>query len=207
MSAIPITTETQPSRFSTGLTGLFFFLLSETFFFGSLFFSYFYFAFFSRPWNPPAPVQEIDVTLATINTVVLLSSGVTMHIGHLAIQKGNRQRMKLMLLITIILGVAFLSGQAWEYIHLRVLVDGMSQQALLSSGVFPQFFFTMTGFHGLHVTGGVLFLIYVYWRALKGQFSQQRHLGVETCAYYWHFVDVVWVFLYAVLYLPFNHWF
>ena len=175
----------------TGMMGMFIFLSSEVMFFGTLFAVYFY-MFGSHPQWPPIGTRGVPAfPLPTVNTVVLLSSGVTMHIGHMAIQRGNRQQLILWLIITILLGAAFEIGQAYEFLTAHIT---------FTTNHFTSAFFTMTGFHGGHVLGGIVFLCLILGRTLSGHFDQDHHVGVAACAIYWHFVDLVWVFLYIVLY-------
>ncbi|MGH7903633.1 MAG: cytochrome c oxidase subunit 3 [Candidatus Dormibacteraceae bacterium] len=175
-----------------GMMGMFIFLASEVMFFGSLFAMYFYMYGSHLNW-PPSGTRAVEVfPLPTINTVVLITSGVTMHISHTAIQRGNRRRYMIWLLVTIILGAAFECGQALEF---------TTANFNLTSNQFSSAFFTMTGFHGLHVFGGLVFLCLVLFRSVRGQFNQEHHVGVAACAIYWHFVDLVWVFLFTILYI------
>jgi cytochrome c oxidase subunit 3 len=97
-----------------------------------------------------------------------------------------------LLITTILLGAGFEFGQAWEYLHAHIHFSGLNQ--------FSSAFFTMTGFHGAHVLGGLVFLALILARALRGQFDSQHHVGVAAATLYWHFVDVVWVFLFSILY-------
>jgi cytochrome c oxidase subunit 3 len=109
-----------------------------------------------------------------------------------AIKRGDRSGLIRWLAPTIILGVWFISGQLYEYTKLGFLPD---------NSIFTAVFFTLTGFHGAHVTGGILMNTYVFIRALKGQFSARRHLAVEAASIYWHFVDVVWIGLFTIIYI------
>ncbi|HEX6488797.1 MAG TPA: cytochrome c oxidase subunit 3 [Candidatus Dormibacteraeota bacterium] len=175
----------------TGMMGMFIFLSSEVMFFGSLFAMYFYMTGSHVNWPPIGTRGVPAFPLPTVNTVVLLSSGVTMHIGHMAIQRGRRDQLILWLIITILLGAAFEAGQAYEFLTAHIS---------FTTNHFASAFFTMTGFHGGHVMGGLIFLCLILGRTLAGQFDAQHHIGVAACAIYWHFVDAVWVFLYLVLY-------
>ena len=143
---------------------MYIFLASEIMFFGSLFATYFYLASSHTHWPPGGftPVEPIPVP--AVNTVVLLSSGVTMHISHLAIQAGNRRRFISWLVVTIVLGTGFEIGQVYEFLRAEVF-------RTFTANEFATAFFTMTGFHGLHVLGGLIFLVIVLARALGGQFS------------------------------------
>ena len=136
--------------------------------------------------------------------IVLLSSGATCHVAHLAIQRGNRPRFLGWMVATIVLGFGFEIGQAYEFIEKLApswIGADPSQAMAFNANAFASAFFTMTGFHGLHVLGGLVILCILLWRFQKGQFSARHHVGIAAGAIYWHFVDVVWVFLFAVLYL------
>ena len=133
--------------------------------------------------------------LPTINTALLLSSGVTLTIAHHALQGGNRSRTIAFMWVTVLLGVTFIGVQAYEYSH------AYSELNLkLSSGAYGSTFFMLTGFHGFHVFIGMLMLLFITLRLQKGHFTPQRHFGFEGAAWYWHFVDVVWLGLYTLVY-------
>ena len=127
---------------------------------------------------------------------MLLSSGVTCHFAADAIAHDNRRRFFILQIATIILGLGFEGGQAFEFI--AAYGRGLT---LTGYNHFASAFFTMTGFHGLHVLGGLVLLTLILYRAAKGQFSSQHHVGVAAVTLYWHFVDVVWIFLFGILYL------
>ena len=133
--------------------------------------------------------------LPTINTALLLSSGVTLTIAHHALQGGNLSRTIAFMWVTVLLGVTFIGVQAYEYSH------AYSELNLkLSSGAYGSTFFMLTGFHGFHVFIGMLMLLFITLRLQKGHFTPQRHFGFEGAAWYWHFVDVVWLGLYTLVY-------
>jgi cytochrome c oxidase subunit 3 len=183
---------------SNGLVGVMLFLVSEMALFGSLIFMYLYVRRAATLWPPIVPgthhrYEFFDLTLPTINTIVLLSSGVTMHFAYQALRAGNMRRMLTLLILTIILGVGFLSGQAWEYKH---VVD-----VNMTTNIYGATFFMLTGLHGLHVSGGVIFLLIILYRTLRGHFSQQNTMVPHAATLYWHFVDAVWVVLFALFYL------
>ena len=133
--------------------------------------------------------------IPTINTALLLTSGVTLTIAHHALIANNRAKTIFWMWITVALGVAFLGLQAYEYMHAY-----RDLNLKLSSGVFGSTFFMLTGFHGFHVCVGAIMLIVITIRLMKGHFTPQRHFGFEGAAWYWHFVDVVWLGLYVVVY-------
>ena len=191
--------EAQPSRFSAGMWAVILFISSEAFFFGALFTTYFFLRARIPDWEPvfgEKPTWQVDpilgIGLPTINTIELLVSSVTMQIAVNAIKRGDRTALRNWMIPTIVLGVLFLVGQGYEYTKLGFLPR---------DGIFAGVFFTLTGFHGAHVTGGVIFNIIVFYRTLRGQFTARRHLAVEAASIYWHFVDVVWIGLFTTIYI------
>jgi cytochrome c oxidase subunit 3 len=148
----------------------------------------------------PAGTVEPFVTmgpwpLPTINTALLLTSGVTLTIAHHALIANHRAKSILWMWITVVLGATFLCVQAYEYIHAYSDLN-----LKLSSGVFGSTFFMLTGFHGFHVFVGMLMLTFITLRLMKGHFTPESHFGFEGAAWYWHFVDVVWLGLYFLVY-------
>jgi cytochrome c oxidase subunit III len=133
--------------------------------------------------------------LPTVNTALLLTSGVTLTIAHHALIAGNRSKTILWMWITVILGATFLGVQGYEYMHAY-----RDLNLKLSSGAYGSTFFMLTGFHGFHVLVGMLMLLFITIRLMKGHFTPDRHFGFEGAAWYWHFVDVVWLGLYIVVY-------
>ncbi len=176
------------------LLGMILFIASETMFFGGLFGAYFTLRAVTPEWPPPG-TPELDVVLSAVLTGILVLSSVTMQFAVWAVRKGNRPALIRWLAVTITLGAVFLIGQGYEYFHL------LNEGFRLSSSVYGSLFYTMTGFHGLHVFGGVVFLAVLLLRAAGGQFTPTRHDPIEMGSYYWHFVDVVWIGLWATLYL------
>ena len=136
------------------------------------------------PWGLPA-----------INTIILLTSGVTLTIAHHALKADNRKVLTIFLALTFILGFVFMGLQAEEYIHAYQELN-----LTLSSGVYGSTFFMLTGFHGLHVTIGATMLLIIWLRCLKGHFTPKSHFAFEGVAWYWHFVDVVWLGLFIFVY-------
>ena len=133
--------------------------------------------------------------IPAINTLILLSSGATVTWAHWGLLKNNRTRLVLGLFLTVVLGVSFLGLQAYEYHH------AYSELGLtLGAGVYGATFFMLTGFHGFHVTLGTIMLMVVLGRAMKGHFRPDSHFGFEGVAWYWHFVDVVWLLLFVLVY-------
>jgi cytochrome c oxidase subunit 3 len=133
--------------------------------------------------------------LPTINTALLLTSGVTLTIAHHALIAGRRASTILWMWITVALGVVFLGCQAYEYMHAY-----RDLNLKLSSGIYGSTFYMLTGFHGFHVLVGTLMLLVITIRLMKGHFTPERHFGFEGAAWYWHFVDVVWLGLYFIVY-------
>ncbi len=139
------------------------------------------------------PMKAIGIPL--LNTIILVSSGGTLTVAHHALQAGNRGALKLWLFITIVLGFTFLGFQAFEYTH------AYSELNLkLSTGVYGSTFFMLTGFHGFHVTIGAIMLTVMLLRSFRGHFDPQHHFAFEAAAWYWHFVDVVWLLLFILVY-------
>ena len=150
----------------------------------------------ASPANSVEPFQTVGpFWLPTINTALLLTSGVTLTIAHHALQAGHRARTIAFMWMTVILGFVFLCVQGYEYYHLYTDLN-----LKLSSGVFGSTFFLLTGFHGFHVFVGMLMLFFITMRLHAGHFTAERHFGFEGAAWYWHFVDVVWLFLYVLVY-------
>ena len=148
----------------------------------------------------PASIIEPFLTMGpwpipTINTLILLSSGVTVTIAHHALIANHRARAILFMWLTVLLGITFLGFQAYEYIHAYQELN-----LKLTSGVYGSTFFMLTGFHGFHVFVGMLMLLFITIRIMRGHFTPDRHFGFEGAAWYWHFVDVVWLGLYVVVY-------
>ena len=136
------------------------------------------------PWGIPA-----------INTLLLLSSGVTITWAHWGLKKENRRQLVLGLMATVALGVVFLGFQAYEYVHAYQELN-----LKMTTGMYGSTFFMLTGFHGLHVTLGVTMLFVILIRSMKGHFTDENHFAFEAVAWYWHFVDVVWLGLFVLVY-------
>ena len=133
--------------------------------------------------------------LPTINTALLLSSGITLTIAHHALIDGHRSKTISFMWLTVLLGITFLIVQGYEYYHAYTAFN-----LKLSSGIYGSTFYMLTGFHGFHVFVGMLMLLFITLRLQKGHFSPERHFGFEGAAWYWHFVDVVWLGLYILVY-------
>lgn len=150
----------------------------------------------TSPAGTVEPFQTVGpFWLPTINTALLLTSGVTLTFAHHALRAGERAKTIGFMWVTVLLGATFLCVQAYEYHHLYSELN-----LKLSSGVFGSTFYLLTGFHGFHVLVGMLMLLFITLRLQSGHFTAQRHFGFEGAAWYWHFVDVVWLFLYVLVY-------
>ena len=148
----------------------------------------------------PAGIVEAFSTvgpfwLPTINTALLLTSGVTLTIAHHALREGHRAKTISYMWLTVVLGMVFLGVQGYEYFHLYSDLN-----LKLNSGIYGSTFYMLTGFHGFHVFVGMLMLLFITLRLQKGHFTPDRHFGFEGAAWYWHFVDVVWLGLYILVY-------
>jgi cytochrome c oxidase subunit 3 len=205
--------------------GMMWFIFSEVMFFAAFFGALFYARNLSVPWlggegdgaltnyflwkgftpawptNGPAAIGGSFETMGAwgvplLNTLLLLSSGVTITIAHHALRAGNRTQLLIWLAATIVLGALFLNFQAHEYIEAYTRLN-----LTLGSGIYGSTFFMLTGFHGLHVTLGAIMLTVIWFRCLKGHFDRDHHFAFEAVAWYWHFVDVVWLGLFLFVYV------
>jgi cytochrome c oxidase subunit 3 len=184
--------------------GMMMFIASEVMFFVAWFWAYFDAALYPNDpvqfqrtelvgaW-PPKGIQTFDPWhLPLLNTLILLTSGTTVTWAHHALLENDRQGLKQGLWLTVILGLLFTACQAYEYSHAAFGFSGH---------IYGATFFMATGFHGAHVIIGTIFLAVCLFRAYQGQFTPRQHLGFEFAAWYWHFVDVVWLFLFASIYV------
>jgi len=169
------------------------FLGSECLFFGSLIAAYLLYR--DRSVTGPYPSDLFDIPFTSVSAFVLLMSSVSMVLALAAIQRGNIRGMQVWLFTTAILGVLFVSGQAYEFTVFHR--EGLS----LSQNLFGTTFFVLTGFHGAHVTVGVLILLSLFAMSLRGKLTQEKSLNVELAGLYWHFVDIVWIVIFALIYL------
>jgi len=181
---------------NTALLGMLLFIGSELMFFAGLFAAYFNARAAAPAW-PPVGVDFINaVPLPLIVTGILITSSLTMQIAVWRIRKGDRRGMNRALTLTLILGIVFLFLQLYDYNEL-VTEHGFG----INSGVYGTLFYTLTGFHGAHVFGGVVGMTVILLRGVAGQFSARHHVAVEAVSAYWHFVDVVWIGLFTTIYL------
>ena len=180
--------------------GMALFIASEVMFFVGFFWAFFNFALFpehvsgaATPMWPPAGIHTFDpFHLPFLNTMILLLSGCTVTWAHHSLLVGDRRGLVAGLTLTVLLGLSFTACQIVEYSDAPFHFSG--------GGVYPAVFFLATGFHGFHVIVGTLFLLVCLLRARANQFSPERHFGFEAAAWYWHFVDVVWLFLFVAVY-------
>ncbi|MFA7388103.1 MAG: cytochrome c oxidase subunit 3 [Thiohalobacteraceae bacterium] len=204
--------------------GMSWFIFSEVMFFSAFFGALFYTRIYTIPWlagmdpgtnellwpgfeaawpsNGPAEMGgEFTILdpwkIPALNTLLLLTSGVTITFAHWALKKGNRAALVMWMWATVALGVTFLGFQVYEYAQ----AYGEHHNLTLGSGIYGSTFFMLTGFHGFHVTIGAIMLTVITLRCMKGHFSADHHFGFEAVAWYWHFVDVVWLGLFVFVYL------
>jgi len=171
--------------------GMIFFIASEALIFANLIAAYLYLEI-RQPhgWQLPS-----ELWFPLVNTFILLASSFPVHFAGINAVKGNMRNVKIGFFATIIMGAIFLSGQIYEYSGL--FGKNFTPQAT----IFGSSFFTLTGFHGAHVTVGLLFLLIVWLRTLRGDFNAKRHFPIEAAEMYWHFVDGVWVIVFSTVYL------
>ena len=187
---------------SNGMLGFILFLSSEVMFFGGLFAAYFIARADAVSWPPDELLTaqqiadgvklELEILLPAIATGILILSSLTIQWAVWQIQKGNQAGLLWGMFISITLGLIFLTAQMYDYSQLHFGANDT---------IFGTTFYTLTGFHGAHVAGGVLFMFVVLGRSLGGQFTAKDHEAVEACSMYWHFVDVVWIALFTILYI------
>jgi heme/copper-type cytochrome/quinol oxidase subunit 3 len=182
--------EVEGSR-ATGWWGMVLFVVTELALFGSALASYFYLRFQSPTWPPPG-IEKPDLFWGSIATVLLLSSSIPVYLGERSIERGNLRGLQIGLAVAIALAIAFLAIQAHEY---------ASATFSWRDDAYGSLFFTITGLHGLHVIGGILVLAFLELRAARRTVDAEHHLAVTTGALYWHFVDVVWIVIFPVVYL------
>ena len=182
---------------SNPILGMLLFITSEVMFFSGLFAAYFSTRAQDKgtvPWDQWQGLLN-PLSLILLATVILITSSFTCQFAVWAIQRGDRKGFIRNIAITFVLGITFLLMQAYDYSLL--FGDGLT----MASSMFGTTYFTLTGFHGAHVFGGVLMLGVILYRGMAGQFSAKHHDAVEAVSFYWHFVDVVWIILFSVLYL------
>ena len=170
------------------------FLGSEIMFFTALIGAYIILRV-AHPSSFKAPGEVLAVSITAVNTFLLICSSVTMVKAFASVQDGNIAGLRKWLIATVIIGASFVGIQAYEYQHL------IEKGFVPSEGLYGSTFYTMTGFHGFHVTVGVICLIFVTLRSFQGRYTAKDHRGVEVVGLYWHFVDLVWIILFTIVYL------
>ncbi len=181
----------QSSRVEAGMLGMFLFIASEIMLFGSFFTAYFFVRVAAgTPW--PTPPFQLPVFIALINTCILVTSSFTIHWATQSIKRGNRAGLQAGLVLTFLMGLTFLITQMIEYARV-----GFAPH----DGAFGTIFYTLTGLHGAHVFVGLSILFFMTVRAFRGHFTAESHHGVEIGGIYWHFVDGMWIVVYATVYL------
>jgi cytochrome c oxidase subunit 3 len=202
--------ETMQQQKEASTLGMWLFLVTEVLFFGGLFFAYLIY----RMWYFDAFAEasrDLDITLGGFNTVVLILSSLTMALGVRAAQTNERRNTVFWLVLTILLGLVFLVVKGFEYQHKFEVghVPGPNFHSdsvwAAQEQIFFSLYFTMTGLHALHMVIGVVMMSIITWMAYKGRFDSTYYTPVEMAGLYWHFVDLVWIYLFPLLYLVERH--
>jgi len=188
---------------SNVILGMLLFITSEIMFFAGLFAAYFSLRASAPGWPPAGfegklvwlPNAEHLIPVVTIATILLVTSSWTCQVGVWGIRRGDHTALVRGIGVTVVLGAIFLALQAYDYTVLY------HEEVRLDTGVFGTTYYTLTGFHGAHVLGGVVMLSVVLYRAMAGQFTKSHHDMVEAASIYWHFVDIVWILLFSTLYI------
>lgn len=175
----------------TGTWGMIWFIATEAVFFGNMIAAYLYLRV-TRPEWPPPGTPHLELGFPIINTVILLGSTLPNYYAQRSIRRDDQRGLQIGLVLSALLGAIFLAGQAYEYASI-----GITPQ----TNIFAAGFFTLTGFHGAHVAVGIGLLLTMFVLSRRGRFSSRHHFPVEFASTYWHFVDVVWIFLFTILYL------
>ena len=195
--AASVRTVEQGAPTSTGLSnaklGMWAFLASECLLFGALISTFLLYR--GRHVTGKTPQQIYDIPYTSVSSFVLLMSSLTMVLALAAIQRGDHAKLRTWLVATALLGMTFISGQVYEFT--RFVQDGMT----IKTNVISSSFFTLTGFHGAHVTVGILMLLSLFGMSLDGRLPTERAEAVELVGLYWHFVDIVWIVIFTVVYL------
>jgi cytochrome c oxidase subunit 3 len=191
--------DTRRGGMDPALLGMMLFIASEVMFFSALFAAYFN-VMATLPVFPPEGTDEVITAfdypfLPIIVTVILITSSFTMQWATGRIRAGDRTGLDRAIAVTLVLGVVFLVLQVYDYYVL------ITEDFTIDSNIYGTLFYTLTGFHGAHVLGGVIGLSVILSRGLAGQFSKRHHVAVEAVHYYWHFVDIVWILLFTVIYI------
>jgi cytochrome c oxidase subunit 3 len=177
------------SRVEAQFLGMLLFIISEIMLFAAFFTAYFFIRVVGEAeWFP----VDLPVAIAGVNSAILLTSSVTMHWALEGVRRGNRNALRIGLLTTFLLGLTFLTVQVNEYIHLGTAPADSAQATI---------FYGLTGLHGAHVFIGLTLLAFANIRAFRGHYSAKEHRGVEVPGIYWHFVDIMWIFVFSTLYI------
>ena len=184
---------------SPGWWGMVFLVATEAMFFTILLTSYWYLRFRHGPVWPPDGIAKPDLFLVGIMTPILLLSSAPMHWAELGIRKGRVWQLRLGLVLTFVLGATFLTLQSIEYLS-------KVKEFTPRTDVYGTLFFTITGFHGFHVFVGLVMNVWLQYYTWRGRFGAEQHLPVEVVALYWHFVDAVWIFIFATIYVSPHLW-
>ncbi len=182
--------EAGPHSVANSKLAMWLFLASEVMFFTVLIGAY----VIARTLHPEEHAL-LNIPLTSVNSFILLLSSFTVVRSLAGIQAGDVTKLQRSIMMTIILGFVFFAIMMYEYSHLS------HEGVTLSSGPFGMAFYTLTGFHGAHVMIGLIWAMYVFWQAFNGRYTKESHWGVEFWGLYWHFVDVVWIFIFTVVYL------
>ncbi|HLM09801.1 MAG TPA: cytochrome c oxidase subunit 3 [Thermoleophilaceae bacterium] len=180
------------SRVEAQFLGMLLFIISEIMLFGAFFTAYFFVRVVGEADWFPFEGLELPVGIAAVNTAILVSSSFTMHLALEGARNDNRNALRVGLLTTALLGLTFLTIQVNEYFHIGFAIQENAQSTI---------FYGLTGLHGAHVFIGLTLLTFATIRAFRGHFSSKEHRGVEVPGIYWHFVDVMWIFVYSTVYV------
>jgi cytochrome c oxidase subunit 3 len=180
------------SRVEAQFLGMLLFIISELMLFGAFFTAYFFIRVVADSGWFPIDGEDLPVAIAAVNSGILLSSSLTMHWALEGARRGNRRALQIGLLTTFGLGFTFLSIQVNEYLHLGFAISENAQTSI---------FYGLTGLHGAHVVVGLTLLAMATNRAFRGHYSPEQHRGVEVPGIYWHFVDIMWIFVFSTLYI------
>jgi cytochrome c oxidase subunit III len=192
---LPIPPDVVPERtLSAAQWGMASFLLSEVAFFCTLIVAYV--SFLGADVVGPTPGEALSLKLALGTTLCLVASSFAIHLAEGALRRGNQAAFRLLWGVTIALGIAFLAGTAYEWHDLIT-----RQHLTISRNLFGTTFYTLVGFHGLHVTAGIVAMSIVLGLALRGAITEKHHTGVQLVSWYWHFVDVVWIVVFLIVYV------
>jgi cytochrome c oxidase subunit 3/cytochrome o ubiquinol oxidase subunit 3 len=176
--------------------GFWMFLASEALFFGAFISTYFLYRGRDELFlGGPTPKELYDIPFTSCTSFILLMSSLTMVLALAAIQRGDHRRFRIWILATALFGATFIGGQVFEFTEFYR--EGLS----LSGNLFGSTFFTLTGLHGAHVTVGIIWLLSLYSRSMQGKLNAEHSEAVEIAGLYWHFVDIVWIFIFTAIYL------